>query len=165
MLLAIDVYYYEQSAKVVGALFNWNDEEPKEIITCVATNVLPYVSGEFYKRELPCVLELLKQVDLQTLEAIIVDGHCYVNNDYKLGLGGYLYEALNKKTPIIGVAKRGFIHTEKLCKEVLRGESNNPLYVSAIDYNLEEAIAKVKNMQGEFRMPTILKIVDQHTRI
>ncbi|KAB1160344.1 endonuclease V [Tenacibaculum aiptasiae] len=164
MLLAIDVYYNEQSAKVVGALFSWEDKEPQKIITCTYPNVLPYESGMFYKRELPCILELLKKVKLNKLTAIIVDGHCFVNNDKKNGLGGYLWESLGKKVPIIGIAKRSFNNTEKVSREVYRGESTNPLYVSVIDFDLDEAIANIKEMHGEYRMPTILKQVDSETR-
>ena len=165
MLLAIDVYYKESSAKVVGALFNWEDKTPKKIISCTYEKVLPYESGNFYKRELPCILELLKQVQLNDLSAIIVDGHCYVNNDKSYGLGGYLYEALDAKVSVIGIAKRGFIHTNEVAFPVYRGESKNPLYLSTINYDVQKAIQHLQNMQGEYRMPTILKIVDQHTRI
>lgn len=165
MLLAIDVYYTEQSAKVVGALFYWEDKEAQKIISCTYNDVLPYESGMFYKRELPCVLELLKKVELDKLTAIIVDGHCFVNNERKFGLGGYLWESLDKRVPIIGVAKRSFNNTEKVSKEVYRGKSNNPLYVSAIDFDIEEAVAKIKSMHGAYRIPTILKQVDAETRI
>jgi deoxyribonuclease V len=97
MILAIDVHYKVTYAKAVGVLFDWKDEEPKEIITTTINEVEEYQSGQFYKRELPCILQLLKQIDLEKVECIVVDGHIYINNDKTLGLGGHLYKSLKKK--------------------------------------------------------------------
>ncbi|MCT4665003.1 MAG: endonuclease V [Flavobacteriales bacterium] len=165
MLLAIDVYYKEQRAKVVGALFQWEDVEPIKIISCQYNKVLPYEPGNFYKRELPCILELLKQVKFDELQAIIVDGHCYIDNNKNFGLGGFLWKSLDKKIPVIGVAKKSFYETDKVSFPIYRGKSNSPLFVSSIDYNTEEAIENIKNMHGVYRMPEILKTVDQLTRL
>jgi deoxyribonuclease V len=68
-----------------------------------------YTSGEFYKRELPCILSLLGKNHFDNIEAIIVDGFVYLDDQNKLGLGGHLYERLPYKVPVIGVAKN------KLC--------------------------------------------------
>jgi len=165
MLLAIDVYYKEQSAKVVGALFYWEDQEPINVLSCDHHGVLPYESGSFYKRELPCILTLLRQVNLDDLSAIIIDGHCFLSNDKKYGLGAYLWEAIDKKVPVIGVAKKGFYDAENVLKPVLRGESKIPLYVSTVDFDLTTAMEKVKHMHGKYRIPNILKIVDRETRV
>ncbi|WP_299883592.1 endonuclease V [uncultured Lacinutrix sp.] len=164
MLLAIDVYYNKQSAKVVGALFNWDDKEPRQIITCLYNNVLPYESGHFYKRELPCILELLKQIDLSKIKVIIIDGHCYINNNNDFGLGAYLYESLNNKIPIIGVAKNKFKDTDTVTTEIFRGKSKKPLYVSTKGYCLKTAAINIKNMHGLYRIPSILKAVDTETK-
>ncbi|MCB9225915.1 MAG: endonuclease V [Chitinophagales bacterium] len=164
MILAIDVHYKEGNAKVVGVLFNWEDENPKEIITTEVHKVEEYQSGQFYKRELPCILSLLKQIDLSILEVIIVDGHCYVSNDKKLGLGGYLYEALERKIPIIGVAKKSFHNTEKVSNPVYRGNSKVPLFVSSIGIDIEFITNKVLKMYGNYRIPTILKQLDRLTK-
>jgi deoxyribonuclease V len=164
MLLAIDVYYIEDKAKAVGILFNWNDEQPAQIITAHFTGIAEYIPGEFYRRELPCILKLLEQVELKTLEAIIVDGYTYIDNEGGFGLGGKLYEALNKQLPIIGVAKTSFMTNKSTVIEVRRGESDNPLYVSAIGTDLDEAADRVKNMKGPYRMPAILKLMDTETK-
>lgn len=164
MLLAIDVHYKETYAKAVGVLFNWNNEQPISIITTIINEVEEYQSGQFYKRELPCILEIIKQVDLATLEAIIVDGHIYVDNNKKYGLGAHLWSTLNEKIPIIGVAKKSFINTNEVSVPVFRGTSKQALFISAIGMDLYEAISKVQNMKGEFRIPTILKTLDQITK-
>jgi len=96
MILAVDVdYRNDNSAKVAGVLFeHWDDREPTQILTSLIPKVNEYISGEFYRRELPCILDILKQVE-DKLEYIVVDGYVYLND--KMGLGAYLYEALDKK--------------------------------------------------------------------
>lgn len=164
MILAIDIHYKTTYAKNVGVLFNWQDDTPEQIIVNQRHSVEEYVPGQFYKRELPCLLDVITEVDLTLVEAIVVDGHVYIDNDFKFGLGGYLYEALNQKIPIIGVAKRAFHKNEQTSIPVLRGESLNSLYVSAIGMDKVVAAQYIKNMRGEFRMPTILQILDTETK-
>ena len=64
MILAIDVdYHKDNTAKVAGVLFeNWEDKEPKEVYISHIAEVNEYISGEFYKRELPCILDILEKV-------------------------------------------------------------------------------------------------------
>jgi len=165
MILALDTYYSEYEAKTVGVLFAWDDEQPKKILTDVTTNFEEYKSGQFYKRELPCILNLLNNNSiLQQVDIIIVDGYVYTNNDYTLGLGGFLYNALGRKTPVIGVAKRRFFDTDKIAFPILRGNSKNPLYISSIGVDIQFACMHVQNMKGKFRIPQILKLLDQKTR-
>jgi deoxyribonuclease V len=107
---------------------------------------------------------LLNQIDLENIEAIIVDGFVYLDDDKKHGLGGHLYEKLNGKIPIIGVAKTNFASIEKDKKPLLRGDSAKPLFITSIGIDLEEAFQKVETMAGEFRMPTLLKELDRLTK-
>lgn len=164
MILAIDVHYKETYAKAVGVLFDWDDEKPIDVITTTISEVAEYETGQFYKRELPCILKLLEKVDLQTIECIIIDGHVYVNNDKSFGLGGYLFKELGCKIPIIGLAKKSFINTEKVSFPIFRGQSKIPLYVSSIDFNIKDAMKKIKNMQCNYRIPTLLKYLDTLTK-
>lgn len=163
MNLAIDVKYNEETkiAKAVGILFNWEDNKPREIIVDYIEDIQDYVSGAFYKRELPCLLKIIEKVDINQLEAIIIDGYIYIDNAFKYGLGGMLWEKLNKQIPIIGVAKTSFFKNKETTKEIFRGKSSKPLYVSAIGYDLDKAIQNITSMKGEYRMPTILKEVDR----
>lgn len=164
MNLAIDVYYRENDAKAVGILFEWDGELPIKSLVEYIQPIEEYEPGKFYKRELPCIMAILKEVDLDTLESIVVDGHVYTNNDKTYGLGGHLWETLNGKVPVIGVAKTSFHQTEEVSIPILRGSSLSPLYVSAIGFDLNDAIQKVRNMKGEFRFPTLLKALDQMTK-
>ena len=164
MLLAIDVHYKTTYAKTVGVLFHWENENPLRIITDIVNDVADYEPGQFYKRELPCILQLLKQIDINTIEAIIVDGHVYIDNNKTFGLGGHLWQALDQKIPIIGIAKKAFHNTEQVSIPIYRGQSQNPLYISCIGTSQQEVLAKVQLLHGDYRTPTILKLLDQHTK-
>jgi len=164
-ILAFDTYYFEGKAKTVCLEFlNWNESENYKVHTEIIENVEDYIPGEFYRRELPCILSLLNQIDLKTIKAIIVDGFVYLDDDKKYGLGGHLYEKLNKEIPIIGVAKTNFASIEKDKKVLVRGDSKKPLYVTAIGMDLEDAFEKIESMAGEFRIPTLLKEMDRLTK-
>jgi len=85
-------------------------------------------------------------------------------SDKNPGLGGYLYESLNDKTPIIGVAKRSFHAENNKMKKIFRGQSTNPLYITSEGIELEKSADLILNMQGDFRIPSLLKKVDQLCR-
>jgi deoxyribonuclease V len=121
-----------------------------------------YVSGKFYKRELPCALEVLELVE-QPLELIVVDGYAVLDTDGTLGMGGQLYDALNWRTPIIGVAKSRS-HANTAAIEVCRGRSERPLFVTALGVDAQVAAHNLQRMHGENRLPTILKRVDRLCR-
>lgn len=165
MIIAIDVHYRETFAKVVSIEFaNWQDTEPTHIHIQKVNEVAEYISGEFYKRELPCILEILTHSDLTKVKTIIVDSYVQLDDKGKAGLGKYLYQHLNEKIPIIGVAKKGFANNHKNVIPITRGESQNPLYITAIGTDLQQAADKIKNMHGEYRMPDLLRILDQKTK-
>jgi len=165
MILAFDTYYYDGKAKTICLEFQqWNQSTDFKVHTEIIDNVAEYIPGEFYKRELPCILSLLNKIDLKKVEVIIVDGFVYLDDEKKYGLGGHLYEKLNQEIPIIGVAKTNFASIERHKRSLLRGDSQKPLYVTAIGIELEDAFQKVESMAGEFRMPTLLKEMDRLTK-
>ncbi|WP_458627041.1 endonuclease V [Winogradskyella sp. PC D3.3] len=164
MKLAFDTYYYDGKAKTIAVSFNdWEDEEPVQIYTDIIEGVAAYEPGSFYKRELPCILNLLKQINLEEIDLIIVDGYTTLE-DHKLGLGGHLYEALEKNIAVVGIAKSEFKTKKAAFKKVFRGESIKPLFVSTIGIDLESTCNNIKNMHGKYRMPTLLQIVDTMTK-
>jgi deoxyribonuclease V len=164
MILTIDVYYKENSAKAVGILFDPDNETVKDLKIAYINAIEDYVPGEFYKRELPCILKIIEQTNLKEIEAIIIDGYVYVDNNKAFGLGAFLWETLNEKIPVIGVAKTSFFKNKETVKMVYRGESKNPLYISSIGYDLNEATALIKEMKGNYRIPDILKLLDNKTK-
>jgi len=165
MILAIDVHYKETTAKAVGALIqNWDDAVAQQDIIKYIDKVEEYIPGAFYKRELPCILEILKDVDLSNLTCIIIDGFVVLDDSGKPGLGAYVYESIQTQVPVIGVAKTNFHQNEQHVIPVLRGESAKPLYVTAVGIDLQQAAAHIKSMHGEFRLPTVLKEMDRITK-
>lgn len=165
MILAIDVYYIDDKAKSVGILFDtWLSETPEAIVTDYLEHIAPYQSGAFYLRELPCIISLLKKIDLSTISVIVIDGYVYLN-DGKIGLGGHLYHELKQSIPVIGVAKKSFLGNENTLKEVFRGKSLNPLYITAIGLEAELAAKHIQSMAGKHRMPSLLTFLDQQTKL
>lgn len=165
MIVVIDVFYKLQNkAKAVAILFDdWESQEIKKVYTIDIEHVADYVSGEFYKRELPCILQLLEHVE-ENYSYIVVDGYVYLGAEKKAGLGQHLWNSLSAKKPIIGVAKNYFKDTPKECF-VLRGRSEKPLYVTAIGLPLQSAVESIIKMYGEHRMPYMLKAVDLQSRL
>ena len=159
MILAVDVDYSDDEGHAAGVLFrNWEDPEPERTVVVKIESIHEYIPGQFYKRELPCIMELLDKIQ-ETIACIVVDGYVYLSADEKPGLGKYLYDELGSKIPVIGVAKSSFVDTPPNC-EVLRGSSSRPLYVTAAGLDKESAKAWIKSMHGEYRFPTLLKEVD-----
>lgn len=166
MLLAFDTHYSDSQAKTVCLAFeHWQDEHYAQVYSNISTDIAAYEPGAFYKRELPCILRLLAKLPYTSPEAIIIDGFVFLDDDQLPGLGAHLYHHLDSKTPVIGVAKTNFATIGKLKRAVYRGKSKNPLYITAIGLDVDEAAASIAAMHGENRIPTLLKQLDQLTRV
>lgn len=166
MILAFDTFYFEDKAKTVALEFeSWTNETITKVYEETISGIDEYIPGEFYKRELPCILSLLKQIDLTHCQTIIIDGFVVLNDEDAIGLGGYLYQELEEKIPILGVAKNNYAKINKLKRAVYRGESKKPLYVTAKGLNLDVAAESIKQMAGNYRFPDLLKQVDSLGRL
>jgi deoxyribonuclease V len=166
MIFCFDTYYFDDKAQTacVG-ITDWPSDQVEFELTETIDGVSDYESGSFYKRELPCLQSILEKIELNPEEDyLVIDGFVVLDDHGKLGLGGYLYEFLGSTIPVIGVAKNSFATIDKLRKEVYRGESAKPLYVTALGVDLEKASQFISSMHGDFRIPTILKLVDTHCR-
>jgi deoxyribonuclease V len=97
-----------------------------------------------------------------TPDIIIVDGYVWLDDDGRPGLGAKLYQALDRKTTIVGIAKTRFSSAPGV--EVLRGKSTRPLYVTAAGLSEQMAADYLCEMHGKYRIPTILKRADQLAR-
>ncbi|RYU96771.1 endonuclease V [Emticicia agri] len=165
MILAVDVFYEQNRAKIVGLVFNqWTDATYARKIEKYRHDIAEYEPGAFYKRELPCIMDILADLDLTQLKYIIVDGYVFLDDEGKSGLGAHLYEALPIKVPVIGVAKTSFANNKKYVAEVFRGTSQKPLFITAMGEDLIKAAAMVKSMSGDYRFPTMLKELDNFTK-
>lgn len=161
MIAFVDVGYHDDGALAACVVAErWVDDQPFE--TCVAkvAEVAPYEPGQFYLRELPCLLAVLGHVRAK-VTTIVVDGYVFLDGD-RPGLGYHLHEAV--RVPIVGVAKTAF-HGVTSTVPVTRGESNRPLFVSAIGVDVDDAACQVAAMHGRYRMPTLLRRVDRMTRV
>lgn len=163
MILAVDVWYDGSVAYSAGVLFNdWADTCAVDEVTFNCDDVPEYVPGEFYKRELPVLLGLIDR--LQSFPSlIIIDGYVYLEGQQDPGLGKHLYNKLGSTVPVIGVAKSPFkgISDEYA---VYRGRSSKPLYITAVGIDINTAKQGVLEMHGSYRLPTLLKRVDQLSR-
>src|SRR5262249_645622 len=124
--------------------------------------VAPYEPGKFYRRELPCLLAVLRKV-ADPIEAIVIDGYVWLADEQSPGLGGHLFQALGSATPVIGVAKPCF-RSARAARPVVRGNSRRPLWVTAAGMDLETASRHVQDLHGPYRLPTLLKRVDRLCR-
>lgn len=165
MILATDVGYAGDrgTAAVIG-FGAWSDERASFSETATCTVEAEYRPGSFFERELPCILPLVQRVARHRAAGIVViDG--YVDLGGKPGLGGYLFEALELSglsVAVVGVAKNRFYGAPAV--EVMRGESKHPLYVSTRGVDADTAARWIAGMHGPYRMPTLLRVVDQLTR-
>ncbi len=165
MILAFDTYYFNSQAKTVCLAFEtWNAIEPVAIYRETLSGIADYVPGQFYKRELPCILSLLQQIDATAVNAIVVDGYVYLDDEQTPGLGCHLYNAIQQNIPVIGVAKSNFTTLDKLKLPLLRGGSANPLYISSVGIEVEKARQYILTMVGPYRIPTLLKTLDTETK-
>lgn len=163
MIVALDVLYGEGGAALVGAVgfCSFKADEPSFEMSFPMSGCAEYEPGAFYKRELPCLLAALSQ--MQEVDIVIVDGYVDLDGRGRAGLGRKLWEALGGSIPVIGVAKTPFHGIPKEW-ELLRGKSSNPLLVTAAGMGLNEAKRAVASMAGEHRMPALLRRVDQLSR-
>lgn len=158
-MLAVDVYYKEDGTyRAVGIVFDdWRQDTTDKIIVVEGETPGEYVPGQFYKRELPCILKVLEKCP--TEKTVIIDGFIDLKRDGSIspGLERHLLDERPDLT-VVGVAKSKFAENQDISEEVYRGESRNPLWVQGI------AGTVIKDMHGPYRIPTILKILDQETK-
>ena len=161
--LAVDVHYQGGMATGAGVLFeDWGDARGEETYISKIEGVHDYIPGEFYKRELPCLLKLLEDHQI-TPGCIVVDGFVYLDGLGKAGLGKYLYDALGGKVGVIGVAKK-FYNGIPRDFELYRGKSEKPLFVTSAGLDVDAAKRFIARMHGDFRIPTLLRIADRACR-
>jgi deoxyribonuclease V len=163
VIACIDALYRDDNATVALVIFDeWSSDRASMLLMRKLTGAQPYEPGKFYKRELPCALAVLREVDLP-LDAILIDGYVWLDQaNEEPGFGAHLFKALDERIPVIGVAKS--LYRESAAVKVLRGKSTRPLYVTAAGMDPLVAAEHVKGMHGRYRIPTLLKVADEATR-
>jgi deoxyribonuclease V len=151
MILAVDVQYSKNNAVAGGVVFeHWQDEREQKEFVSLIKGVAGYEPGKFFKRELPCILKLIAEHHLQP-DCIVIDGFVFLD------------DALYGKVLVIGVAKKRYQNIDSKY-EIYRGSSRKPLFVTAIGIDIEQAKRNILAMHGKFRLPTLIKRVDQICR-
>jgi len=163
MIACLDVDYRDSGAVAACVLLRaWADAASAGEYRTAIPRIEPYVPGQFYRRELPCLLAILAEVQ-EPLSTVVVDSYVWLGDGTVPGLGAHLYEALGSKVPVLGVAKTQFAGATA-ARPVWRGASRRALYVSAAGMDLDQAAQHIGQMHGSFRIPTLLKRVDQLCR-
>ena len=162
MIAALDAQYDEKNSRAVAAAVvfaNWDDATTTAEYTAFVDRIQPYTPGEFFRRELPCLLAVLNRI-AESVTTVIIDGH--VQLGAKPGLGQHLYDHLQGRLPVIGVTKTRFHQAP--ATELFRGSSKLPLYVTSVGIDPNAAASHIRRMHGPHRVPTLLKRVDLITR-
>jgi deoxyribonuclease V len=159
----VDVHYAGDGATAACVMLEaWDAETAVLESTADIERVLPYESGNFYRRELPCITTVLGRL-ARVPDIVVIDGYVWLGEESRPGLGAHLHEALGGEVAIVGVAKSFYPFGEKVT-EVRRGQSQRPLYVSAVGVDLSAAGDWVRTMHGENRIPTALHRADRLCR-
>jgi deoxyribonuclease V len=162
VIVCTDVHYRDPGAIAAGLWFQlWQDSTSSAQVVLEIERVEPYRSGQFYRRELPCLLAVLEKGP--PAEIVVIDGYVWLEDEQRPGLGAHLYRALGEKTVVIGVAKTRYPGA-RLARELRRGTSRSALYITAAGMDAVEATRHIAEMHGPHRIPTLLRRVDHLCR-
>lgn len=158
----LDVNYKGNGARAACVLAaSWEADAPISTYVRDIASVEPYQSGSFFRRELPCLVSVLALLP-SLPDIVVVDGYVWLSSLARPGLGAYLYDALGRTKPVVGIAKTAFAGTDHCpaVVPVLRGTSVKPLFVTAVGMDPEIAAHAVHRMAGKYRIPELLRIAD-----
>jgi deoxyribonuclease V len=167
LIVCVDVDYRADAVVAAAiAIPTWDTAAPAVLRVVRTPGAAPaYESGSFWKRELPYSLAALAAVEAAgvALDVVVVDGYVWLGPGAP-GLGARLRAALAGNPAVVGVAKTPFRTAASVAREVLRGASTTPLFVTSDGIEPARAAAHVKAMHGAHRVPTILRAVDRACR-
>ena len=164
MIAFLDVQYSDECCVAHSAIImsnTWTDDVPAWQNVVNVSNVADYQPGEFFRRELPCLIAALDSAP-QRPTCVVVDGYVWLDEVGRPGLGAKLHAALDGAVPVVGVAKTRFHDAPGV--EILRAGSIRPLIVTASGIDQADAAEQIRTMHGAHRIPTLLKYVDQLAR-
>lgn len=163
MIAVVDAAYSGDKARVACVVIDsWESAYAHEEITLEMDNVMDYVPGKFYLRELPGIIAVVEKVT-SDVKVIVIDGYVTLGEARNPGLGMKLWGHFEEKIPVIGVAKSQFMGTPKEA-EVFRGNSSRPLFVTAIGIDIKSAKEHIVGMAGNYRIPDVIRSVDRLSR-
>lgn len=163
MIACLDVQYVGDKAIAAALVFSeWTATSSISEYTAVVPDPGEYEPGRFYLRELQPLLAVIQKIT-EPIDAYVIDGYCHLSSELAPGLGAYLWDDLQRRVLIVGVAKNRYRGTTHAA-ELLRAESKRPLFVTAVGIDYQRAAQHIASMAGTFRIPTLLKAVDRLAR-
>lgn len=157
MKLVVAVHIDGAQANAAAVAFDaWDAAEATTTYVSHIAQVDKAVRGELDLRELPCVMQLLREHGLAP-ELILVDGFVHLDGEETPGPGQHLYQALGGTVPIVGVSKRGLPGLPAQF-QVIREDEAPPLFVTCSGIDIGAAKARLRAMHGRKRVPTLLKL-------
>lgn len=162
MIAALDVHYNQSHGHAACVAFSsWQDAEAHDTYMVATAAAADYAPGQFFRRELPCLLAVL-EASTDNFDVVVIDGYVWLDHA-KPGLGWHLCDSLQPRPAVIGVAKSAYAGC-RVARAVLRGRSQRPLFVTAIGIDVDAAADHVRSMHGSYRVPTLIKLADQLAR-
>jgi deoxyribonuclease V len=159
----VDVHYEGSVARAAGVMAqNWDDALARHEWTVDVPEVAEYRPGFFFERELPSILAVLERAPTEP-RLIVVDGYVVLDAHGRPGLGAHVFGHFAGRIPVVGIAKRSFAGGDFAIR-ILRGSSENALFITALGMPDLEAAEHVKRMHGPHRIPTLCTRVDHLCR-
>lgn len=166
MKLIVAVHFEDAqatSATAAAVAFDaWDAAEAARTYVSHIAHVEPAVRGTLDLRELPCVMQLLREHKLEP-ELILIDGFVHLDADEAPGLGQHIFHALGGSVPIVGISKKRLPGLTAQF-EVMREEETQPLLVTCAGIDIGAAKARLRAMHGRKRLPTLMKLVARLTK-
>lgn len=159
MIACLDVDYQATSVTAACVGFDaWSDALARiELVIRTPGPPAAYQPGAFYERELPYLLGLLER--MPPVELVIVDAYVWLAPEQP-GLGKRLHDV--RDNAVIGVAKTRYAGADAI--EIRRGDSDRPLYVTAVGIDPSLAARHIETMHGIYRVPTLIRRADALAR-
>ena len=163
MKLAVVLHREGEFAYAAAVAFEaWESPEPTHTFLSRVAEREKAVRGELDLRDVPCILQLLREHALAP-ELIVIDGFVHLDTHETPGPGWHLHHALGGQVAVLGVSKST---TSGLPAqfEVMREEETRPLIVTCIGIDLGAAKARLRAMHGRKRVPTLLKLAARQAK-
>lgn len=161
MLACLDVHYEEHRSR--GACLFTEGFGSDQIVWQTVMEFPParsYRPGFFYERELPFLLELLRQIPSEFKPTqILIDGYVWTGPG-QAGLGAHLDRETGGVFQIVGVGKTRFVPAPAV---EIRRHGTSPLFVSSTQDPIGAA-QLVLGMPGSARLPNLIRLTDRASR-
>ena len=157
MKLVVAVHVEGAQAVAAAVAFEaWDAAEATKTYVSRIAQVEKPERGALDLRELPCVMQLLREHQL-TPELIVIDGFVHLDGDDTPGLGRHLFQALGEQVAVVGVSKKRLPGLSAQY-EVVREEESPPLVVTSAGIDIGAAKVRLRSMHGRKRVPTLMKL-------